>query len=321
MKHKKSTGTGSEQGRCSEWKKNRFLFLMLVPGLIVLFFNNYLPMAGIVMAFEKINFKKFAFFGEWVGLSNLKAFFKSTYAPVILKNTLLYNLAFIVLGLVIALFFAISLNELRSQYGRKVYQTIMFLPYFMSWAVMTGIVTAFLNHTNGLMNSAVLPAFGKNPIKWYSSPKYWPFILTFINIWKGAGYGSVMYLASINNIDTSIFDAAAIDGAGKWTQIKSITLPLLRPMVIILTLMNIGKIFNTDIGLFYTAPQLGLNGILTKAVSTMDTYVYTNLISGNSVSSINYAAAAAFFQSIVGFILVVLTNWIVKKIDEDYALF
>lgn len=239
MKHKKSTGTGSEQGRCSEWKKNRFLFLMLVPGLIVLFFNNYLPMAGIVMAFEKINFKKFAFFGEWVGLSNLKAFFKSTYAPVILKNTLLYNLAFIVLGLVIALFFAISLNELRSQYGRKVYQTIMFLPYFMSWAVMTGIVTAFLNHTNGLMNSAVLPAFGKNPIKWYSSPKYWPFILTFINIWKGAGYGSVMYLASINNIDTSIFDAAAIDGAGKWTQIKSITLPLLRPMVIILTLMNI----------------------------------------------------------------------------------
>ena len=295
-------------------KNTLALLFIALPGITYLIINNYIPIVGTFIAFKKFSYAKGIWGSPWCGLNNFKFLFLTDDAWVITRNTLLYNLAFIVLGLVIALFFAISLNELRSQYGRKVYQTIMFLPYFMSWAVMTGIVTAFLNHTNGLMNSAVLPAFGKNPIKWYSSPKYWPFILTFINIWKGAGYGSVMYLASINNIDTSIFDAAAIDGAGKWTQIKSITLPLLRPMVIILTLMNIGKIFNTDIGLFYTVPQLGLNGILTKADSTMDTYVYTNLISGNSVSSINYAAAAAFFQSIVGFILVVLTNWIVKKI-------
>lgn len=301
--------------------KNRFLLLMLLPGLIVLFFNSYLPMAGVVMAFQKINFKKFAFLGDWVGLSNLKTFFTSTYAPVVLRNTLVYNLFFIVLGTIIALFFAVCLNELRGRYGRKVYQTIMFLPYFMSWAVISGIVTAFLNHTNGLLNTSILPALGMEKIKWYSSKEYWPYILVFLNVWKGAGYGSVMYLAGINNIDVSIYDAAAIDGAGKWQQIKSITLPLLKPLVIVLTLMNIGKIFNTDIGLFYTVPQLGANGSLTKAVSTIDTYVYTNLISGNSISSINYASAAAFLQSTVGFCLVMLTNWITRKIDEDYALF
>lgn len=305
----------------SEFQKNAFLFVMLIPGLIVLFFNSYLPMAGIVMAFQKIDFKKFAFFGKWVGLGNIKPFFQSTYAPIIVRNTLLYNLVFIVLGLVVALAFAIGLNELHGRRGRKVYQTIMFLPYFMSWVVLAGVVTGFLNHSYGYVNTLILPALGKDPVKWYSTKEYWPFILILLNIWKGAGYGSVMYLAGINNIDQNLYEAAALDGASKWQQTWRITLPLLKPLIIILTIMNVGKIFNTDIGLFYTVPQLGANGLLTKAVSTLDTYVYTNLMSGSSVSMINFAAAAAFLQSMVGFVLVLITNWTVRKIDKDYALF
>ena len=321
MFNQKIKSATSEGKKRSELQKNAVLFIMLLPGLVILFFNNYLPMAGIVMAFQKIDFKKFAFFGDWVGLSNLKAFFTSTYSIATLRNTLLYNLAFIILGLILALFFAIALNELRGRNGRKVYQTIMFLPYFMSWVVISGVVVGFLNHTNGLMNTFILPALGMEPIKWYSSPEYWPYIIVGLNLWKNAGYSSVMYLAGINNIDINIYEAAQIDGASKWQQIWSITLPLLKPLIVILTLLNIGKIFSTDIGLFYTVPQLGTNGMLTRAVSTIDTYVYTNLISGNSVSAINLTSAAAFLHSIVGFVLVMLTNLIVRKIDKDYALF
>lgn len=307
--------------RIGDLRKNGALIVMLIPGLIVMLFNNYLPMAGIVMAFQKINFKKFAFAGDWVGLSNLKAFFSSTYAPIIVRNTLLYNLAFIALNLFIALFFAIALNEIHSIKVSHFYQTVMFLPYFISWVAISGIVVGFLNSRYGLINEYILPMLGLEPANWYGTSKYWPFILIFLNVWKNAGYGSVMYLAGINNIDSSLYEAAEIDGANKWQQILNITLPLLKPLIITLTILNIGKIFNTDIGLFYTVPQLSVNGNLTKAVSTIDTYVYTNLKNGGNASSINLASAASFMQSIVGFVLVMLTNWIVRRIDKDYSLF
>ena len=304
-----------------ELRKNGTLFLMLLPGLIVLFFNCYLPMGGIVMAFERINFRRFAYFGDWVGMQNLEVFFKSTYSFIIARNTLAYNFAFIIFGTVIALFFAISLNELNGKFARKFYQTVMFLPYFMSWVVITYIVVGFLNTNYGLINTCRLSLFNIDPINFYATPKYWPYIIIALNVWKGAGYGSVMYLAGITNIDQSYYEAARIDGASKWQQIWRITLPLLKPMIIILTLLSIGKIFNTDIGLFYSVPQLGSNGGLVKAVCTIDTFVYTNLMSGNSVSAINLASAAAFLQSILGFALVMITNLIVRKINEDYALF
>lgn len=307
--------------RRKDFVSNISLFVMLIPGLIVLFFNNYLPMVGIVMAFQKINFSRFAFLGQWVGLRNLKAFFSSTYSLVILRNTLLYNAVFIVAGTILALFFSISLNELHGKNSKKIYQTIMFLPYFMSWVVISSLTVCFLNHSHGVLNTLILPKLGIEPVKWYSTSKYWPAILVWLNLWKGAGYGSVMYLSGINNIDAEIYEAAQIDGANKWTQIWHITLPLLKPLVIILTILNIGKIFNTDIGLFYTVPQLSLNGSLTKAVSTIDTYVYINLIGGNSISGINVASAAALLQSIIGFVLVMLTNKIVRSIDKTYALF
>lgn len=305
----------------AELRRSGVFFLMLLPGLLLLLVNNYLPMFGIVMAFQKIDFKKFAFFGKWVGLNNLTAFFNSTYSTVTAQNTVLYNLVFIALGLVVAVAFAIMLSEMHSVRGRKTYQTIIFLPYFISWVAVSGIVVAFLGDKYGIMNRVILPMFGLSPIKWYSKRDYWPFILVFVNLWKGIGYGSVMYFSTITSIDQNMYEAAAIDGAGKWKQVVKITLPMLKPMIIILTILNIGRIFNTDIGLFYTVPQLGTNGSLMKAVATIDTYVYTNITSGNAVSSINFAAAASFLQSIIGFVLVMATNMLVKRIDDDYALF
>jgi len=307
----------------AEFRRNGALLLMLLPGLLILLANNYLPMFGIVMAFQKIDYKKFAFFGDWVGLDNLNAFFKSTYSSVTARNTLLYNLAFIVLGLVVGVFFAIMLSELKSHMARKTYQTIMFLPYFISWVAVSGIVVGFLGDKYGVVNRMIRPLFNLAPAKWYSKRDAWPAILVFIHLWKNIGYGSVMYYAAINGIDQEIYEAAAIDGAGKWKQIWTITIPLIRSMMIILTILNIGKIFNTDIGLFYTVPQLQSHGALTKAVATVDTYVYTNLVStsNSAVSSVNFAAAAAFLQSVIGFVLVMITNSIVRRIDSEYALF
>ena len=305
----------------AEFRQNGALLLMLLPGLIVLIINNYIPMFGIVMAFQKIDFKKFAFFGNWVGLDNLSAFFKSTYSTVTARNTLLYNLTFIALGLVAGVSFAIMLSELKNQRSRKTYQTIMFLPYFISWVAVSGVVVGFLGDKYGVLNRMVLPLFNLSPVKWYSKKDYWPFILVFVHLWKNIGYGSVMYFSAINGIDQEIYEAAAIDGAGKWKQVWMITIPLIKSMMIILTILNIGRIFNTDIGLFYTVPQLKSNGSLMKAVATIDTYVYTNLISGNAVSTVNFAAAAAFLQSIIGFVLVLVTNFIVRRIDSEYALF
>jgi putative aldouronate transport system permease protein len=313
-KRKKKSGVRSEM------RKNRMLFLMMVPGLLVLLINSYLPMGGLVMAFQKINYRRFAFFGDWVGLQNLDVFFKSPFAAIITENTLKYNFLFIIFGTVVALFFAIALNELTGRRKSKFYQTVMFLPYYMSWVVITYIVAAFLSNDYGFLNKVLLPFFGAQPVNWYASPQYWPTILVLLNVWKGAGYGSVMYLAAITNIDQTYYEAARIDGATKMQQIFKITLPMLKPMIIILTLLSVGKIFNTDIGLFYSVPMIVTNGGLTTTTSTIDTYVYMNLID-SSASAINIAAAAAFLQSFLGFALVVITNAITKKISAENALF
>lgn len=307
--------------RTEEKNKTLALTLMLVPGLIVLFFNSYLPMAGIVMAFQRIDYSKFAFAGKWVGLRNLKVFFSSTYTPIIIRNTLLYNLAFIVLGKILSIAFAIALNELRGITAKKLYQGIMFLPYFISWVAVSYIALAFLHADYGLVNRCVLPALGIEPINWYQTPGAWPFLIIFFNLWKGTGYGTIMFLASIAGIDPSFYEAARIDGANRWQQIRSITLPMLYPMLIITTLLSIGSIFNTDIGLFYSVPMRSINGLLADVTTTLDTYVYVTFSSGGSTSTVNLSAAAAFLQSIIGFVLVLASNLVVKKINPDYVLF
>lgn len=313
--------TGTQLRRRGERKKTLALTAMLIPGLIVLFFNSYLPMAGIVMAFQKIDYSKFAFAGKWVGLRNLKLFFGSTYTPVIIRNTLLYNFAFIVLGKFFSMAFAIALNELRGLNAKKVYQGVMFLPYFISWVAVSYIALAFLHTDYGLVNRTILPMLGMEGKNWYQTPAAWPGLLIFFNLWKGTGYGTVMFLASIAGIDPSLYEAARIDGANRWQQIIHITLPMLYPMLIITTLLSIGSIFNTDIGLFYSVPMRSINGLLADVTTTLDTYVYVTFSSGGSASTVNLSSAAAFIQSIIGFVLVLLSNMVVKKINPDYVLF
>ena len=208
--------TGTQLRRRGERTKTLALTAMLIPGLIILFFNSYLPMAGIVMAFQKIDYSKFAFAGKWVGLRNLKLFFGSTYTPVIIRNTLLYNFAFIVLGKFFSMAFAIALNELRGLNAKKVYQGVMFLPYFISWVAVSYIALAFLHTDYGLVNRTILPMLGMEGKNWYQTPAAWPGLLIFFNLWKGTGYGTVMFLASIAGIDPSLYEAARIDGANRW---------------------------------------------------------------------------------------------------------
>lgn len=305
------------KGFSAELIKNKVLFFMLIPGTIFLLINNYAPMFGLVIAFQEVDYRKGVFRGDWVGFDNFKFFLDTAYAFIITRNTLLYNLAFIFLGLIVAVFFAIALNELKSKSLGKFYQSTMFLPYFMSWIVVSYIAFAFLGNEYGFINSTILKFFGIDPITWYAEPKYWPFIIVFLHIWKTAGYSSIVYLAAIANFDTEYYEAASIDGASRWHQITKITIPLLQPIIIIMTLLAIGRIFNSDFGLFYTVTRD--SGVLYPITNTIDTYIYRAM--SNGVGDISMAAAAGAYQSIVGFVCVMLSNLVVKKIDPDRALF
>lgn len=292
------------------------LYLMMLPGLVYLIINNYIPMFGLVIAFKKVNFSKGILASDWVGLKNFEFLFKTKDAWVITRNTLFYNLTFIVLNTVLGIAFAIFICDTISKKLKKVYQSAILFPFLMSMVVVGYIVFAFFSMKNGIVNNSILPAFGKKPIFWYNEPKYLPFILTFVNIWKGVGYGCLIYISSINGIDPSFYEAAQLDGASKWQQIRFITLPSLVPQVITLTLLNIGRIFYSDFGLFYQVPRN--SGMLYSTTNVIDTYVYRGLM---ELGNVGMASAAGFYQSIVGFALVLLSNLIVRKLSKENALF
>ncbi|NLX76199.1 MAG: sugar ABC transporter permease [Clostridiaceae bacterium] len=310
----------SNKGFFYELKNNWPLFVMLIPGLVVLIINNYIPMFGIIIAFKRYRFHgdfiTSVIKSEWVGFKNFEMFFKGPYAFNITRNTILYNLAFILLGLVIPVAFAIMLNEMTNKRTAKVYQSVMFLPYFLSWIVVSYLAFSFFSIENGFLNRSLLDAFGIEPVKWYFEPKYWPFIITFFQLWKYTGYNTVVYLAAISGFDPEYYEAAEIDGASKWQQIRYITIPLLRTLMIILTLLAIGRIFNADFGLFYHVPRN--SGQLFTVTDVIDTYVYRALRNSNNIS---IAAAAGTYQAIVGCVTVFTANFIVRKIDSDKALF
>lgn len=308
-------------GFLQELIKNKSLFLMLLPGVIILLLNNYLPMFGVLIAFKNFKFHGSSFISsllqsEWVGFKNFEYLFKTTDAFIITRNTLLYNIVFILIGLVVSVTTAVMLNEIRNAKLAKVYQSAFFMPYFLSWVVVSYITFAFLSMDNGFVNRVVLPAMGLDPIPWYSEPKYWPFILVFLNAWKWCGYNCLIYLATIIGIDREYYEAAMLDGANKWHQVTKITVPLLMPVIVMMTLMNIGRIFNADFGLFFQVPRN--TGSLFPATNVVDTYVYNSLM---TMGDIGMSSAAALYQSVVGFILVLFTNRMVKKINKDYALF
>lgn len=293
------------------------LYLMFLPGALYLFVDKYLPMSGLVIAFKKVNWRKGIFASDWVGLSNFTYLFKTKDAYTITRNTILYNLCFIVFGTVIAISIAIILNEITSKRMKQIYQTIILMPYLISIVVVSYLVFALLSSETGFVNNTILKAFGVDPISWYTEPKYWPFILVIVHIWKVFGYDCILYYATLVGIDHGYYEAAVIDGANRWQQIVHVTLPNLLPTIITLTLMSIGKIFYSDFGLFYQVPMD--SGPLLDVTSTIDTYVYRGLI---TLNDLGMSSAAGVYQSIVGFVLVLLANWTVKKVGgEENGLF
>lgn len=298
------------------WKRYLPIYGLALPGLIYLFCNNYLPMFGIVIAFKKLNFSKGIWASEWCGLDNFKFLFQSSTAWTIIRNTILYNVGFIILGTISAVLFAIFLNEIRKKFASKTYQTLILLPYLISWVIVSYLVFAFLGADTGLINNSILKPLGLATINWYNETKYWPVIILFVYIWKSAGYSMIIYYSSIVGISQDYFEAARIDGATKWQQIKSITLPLLKPTVITMFILSVGRIFNSDFGLFYQVPKN--SGVLYPVTQTIDVYVYNALMKN---SDYGMSSAASVFQSVVGFALVLVANYIIRKSNKESALF
>jgi len=277
--------------------------------------NNYVPMAGLVMAFKKINFSVGIWKSPWAGFDNFRYLFATSDAWIITRNTISYNLAFIVLGNTLAVLTAMALAEVKSKKGRAFFQGSILIPYIISYVVVSYLVYAFLS-TNGFFNKTLLPLLGLEPTNWYLETIYWPFILVIVFLWKGIGYSSVIYLSSILGIDGSLYEAAALDGANAFQRAKLITIPLLKPTIITLVMLQIGRIFYSDFGLFYQVPQN--SGQLLKATNVIDTYVYRGLL---QLGDVSMSAAAGFYQAIVGFVIVLGANLLVKKFSPDDALF
>lgn len=306
----------NKKGFWYHFKLNLPFILFALPAAIWMIFFFYIPVFANVVAFKDFQFSPDGFLAsltqsKWVGFENFKFLFSSNNAWLITKNTLLYNLGFISLNLIISVFFAIVMSELRHKRLVKVYQTTMLLPYFLSWVIIGYFVMAFLNPDKGLLN--IILHTDKN---WYAEPKYWPFILLFLGTWKGIGYNSILYFATVMGIDPTLYEASMVDGANKWQQIKNVTLPQLLPLMTLMTILSVGNIFRADFGLFYTVPQN--SGALYNVTSVLDTYIYNGLA---ATGDIGMSSAASLYQSVVGCILLVSTNAIVRRLDGDSALF
>ena len=298
-------------------KMKRFLpiYLMMIPGFLYLIINNYIPMFGIIVAFKNYNYSLGIFGSKWNGLKNFKFLFKTKDAFTITRNTLVYNAVFIILGNSLGILIAILLNEIRSKMAKKTYQTIILLPFLLSIVIVSYIVYGIFSTEFGIANH-MLTSLGKDRISWYSTPKYWPFILTFINLWKNMGYNAVLYYATLIGIDISYYEAAVVDGASRWQRIRYITIPSLVPTITIMVLMAISRIFYSDFGLFYQVP---LNsGPLIDVTNTIDTYVYRGLRENNNIGM---SAAAGLYQSVIGFVMVIAANALVKRMGNGNELF
>ena len=292
------------------------LYLMFVPGFVYLFINCYIPMFGIQIAFRRYNARDGIYGSPFCGLDNFKFLFQTNDAWIMTRNTLPYNLVFIILGNVLAIAIAIMLNEITGKKKKQVYQTIILIPYLISMIIVSYLAFAFLSSSNGFFNNSILKGLGLPAVDWYNTPKYWPFILVFINLWKSLGYSMILYYATICGIDYTLYEAAEIDGANRWQKITHVTLPSLKSTIIILVLMSLSGIFRSDFGLFYQVTQN--SGPLIKVTQTIDTYVYRGLMQTNNIGM---SSAAGVYQSVVGFILVMTANGIVRKVDKDSALF
>lgn len=299
----------------SDLKNYRVLLLMLAPAVAFFLLFAYVPMVGIIIAFKHYDYAGGIFGSAWNGWDNFRFFFESGDAWRVTRNTALYNIAFIAVNNTLQIFAAIMLFEVGGKWFRKITQSALFLPYFISWVVVGAIAYNLLNYDIGTVN-ALLRGVGLQPVDIYNTPSYWPYILVFVSAWKGLGYGTVMYLAAIAGIETEMYEAAEIDGANIFQRILKVTIPNLYPTIIILVLLAVGNIFRGDFGMFYN--MIGNNGLLFSSTDVIDTFVFRSLITSNDIGM---SAAAGVFQSVLGFATIMTVNYAVRKYDKDRALF
>ncbi|MDR2135020.1 MAG: ABC transporter permease subunit [Treponema sp.] len=303
------------------WKKSDTEYLILsLPTIAWYFCFCYLPLFGVIIAFKTYRISQGSGFlasllkSPWVALNNFKGLFSNPDLAHIVRITLMYNVVFITLGVVLPVGLALIISELRQKTAAKVYQTIMFLPNFLSWVVVGTLVWAFLGSQNGLINQ-VLKFFGGTPHNWYGEPRFWPPFLVLLSEWKGIGFGSVIYLAAITSLDKAVYEAAIIDGATKRQQIWYITLPLIKRIVILMLIMSVGGLFNSDFGLFWVVPRESV--ALYDVTTTTSVLIYKML---KGAAPVGVSAAAAFLQSVISCVLVLLANAVVRKVDNESAM-
>ena len=295
--------------------RNRTLLLMVLIPLAYIIIFSYLPMGGVILAFKDYKYRLGIFGSPWIGLKNFSFFFISGAAGRVVRNTMLYNIAFITIGMIVEVFFAIILSEIRGRYYKKVTQSMMLLPFFISWVVVASVLYSILSFEYGLLNN-IIKGVGGEPVNLYAIPAAWPFVLVFLRMWKAVGYGSIIYLANITSIDPQIYEAAEIDGANLWQKTGYITIQHLRPTMVIMLLLAMGGMFRGDFGMFYQT--IRNNGLLLPYTDIIDTFVFRALLSS---SDVGMSAASGLFQSVLCFITVMLANFVVNKIDPEYALF
>lgn len=294
-------------------KQPLVLMAMMLPGVVYLIINNYIPMIGIIMAFKKYDYSKGMWKSNWAGISNFKYLFQTKDAYIMIRNTLLYNFTFIFLGTLFAVAVAVILNEIVNEVSKKIYQTLILIPYLISMIVVSYIAYAMLGTQSGVVNNVF---FQNSNVNWYVKKEAWPYILVIVNLWKSFGYVSIVYYASIIGINKELYEAATVDGANRFKRMIHVTLPGIRITIITMVLLAIGKIFRSDFGLFYQVPMN--SGLLSDVTTTIDVYVYKGI---TQLNDIGRASAAGFFQAVCGFIIILIVNKIVKKIDEESALF
>lgn len=298
------------------WKKYIPFYIMALPACIYLFINNYIPMTGLILAFEKYTVKGGIYGSQKVGFDNFKFLFRSNEAWTMTRNTILYNLAFIILGTVAAILVAYALHEIRGKVSKKIYQTVILFPGLLSIIIIAYLANGILAGDTGFINTQILRPLGLEEISFYSEKKWWPFILIFIHLWQHVGTSCILYLANMSAIDPGLYEAASLDGANRWNNFWHIMIPGIVPTIITMTILNVGRIFNSDFGLFYQVPMN--SGVIMDATQTIDTYVYRGLM---NTANMGMSAAACFYQSVVGFALVLLTNFIIRKVSSENAMF
>ena len=304
-----------ENGFLAEFKKNKALFAMAAPAFVLVLVMSYLPMSGLVLAFKSYRYDMGVFGSPFNGLDNFKYLFSSGTGWLITRNTILYNLLNLITSQLIAVIIAIFISEIRHKKFKKVTQTVILMPYFISWVVVGVFVFSLLNYESGMINN-VVKIFGGEPINFYMKPSAWPVIICLFNAWKWTGYNSVIYIAAITGVDGEINEAAAIDGATIFQRIRYITIPSIRPTLITMILLQVGRILRGDFEMFYQI--VGNNGQLFNATDVIDTYVFRSLVTN---PDIGMTAAATLYQSVLCFVIIMAVNTIVKHIDEEYALF